>query len=121
MAVDQPGQDAPALEVDDPGLRTRERQYFLVGADGQEAAVADGDGARGRLASCKRSELAVMQDQISGCCWFGHVRARVRSRSWLARPARYVRAGGRRWAACTAPGATRRRDASPPPCASPPE
>jgi len=75
VAVDQPGQDAPALEVDDPRLRTRERQYLLVGADGDEAAVADGDGARGRPGSHKRSKQAVMQDQVGGRCGFGHMRA----------------------------------------------
>ena len=73
MAVDQAGQDAPALEVDDLGLRTRQRQYLFVGADGHEAAVADGDGARGRLGSCERGEAGrdAGSDQRSSC-WLGH-------------------------------------------------
>ena len=73
MVVDQPRQDAPALEVDDLGLRTCQRHHLFVGADGEEAAVANRDGGRGRLRARERREQAAMQDQISGRCWFGHV------------------------------------------------
>ena len=49
MVVDEARQDAPALEVDDLGLRTCQRHHLAVGADNEEAAVANGDGGGGRL------------------------------------------------------------------------
>src|SRR5262245_33255109 len=73
MVVDQPWQDAPASEVDDLGVRTCQRHHVLVGVDGEEVAVPDRDGGGGRVRACERREQAVMQDQISGRCRFGHV------------------------------------------------
>src|SRR5207302_9086485 len=73
MIVDQPGQDAPALEIDNLGLRTCQRYHLFVGTDREEAAVPDRDGRGGRPRPRERREKPTMQDQIGGRCWLGHV------------------------------------------------
>jgi len=42
VGVDEPGENGPALEVDDPGVALGEALDLLVGADFEEPAVPDG-------------------------------------------------------------------------------
>src|SRR5207237_6505814 len=73
MVVDEARQDAPALEVDDLGLRTCQRHHLAVGADSEEPAFANRDGGSGRLCARERGEEAAMEDQISARFGLVHV------------------------------------------------
>ncbi len=53
-----------ALEVDDLGRAATQGHRFSVGANGNEAALVDGDGGRTRVFTVHGVELAIEQDQI---------------------------------------------------------
>jgi hypothetical protein len=64
VIVDQPGQDAPALEIDVARVRTRRRHDRVVAANGGEYAVADRHGVGDGIAAIKRRETTVPQDKV---------------------------------------------------------
>jgi hypothetical protein len=64
VIVDQPGQDAPALEIDVARVRTRHRHDRIVAVDGGEYAVVDRHGAGEGIAAIKRRETTVPQDKV---------------------------------------------------------
>ncbi|GLH79566.1 hypothetical protein SSBR45G_44750 [Bradyrhizobium sp. SSBR45G] len=64
MIVDQAGQHAPALEVDQVRPRTGELHHVLLMADGGEHTILDRNRIRLRIAAVERREQAAMQDQI---------------------------------------------------------
>ncbi len=65
VVVDQAGQHAAALEVDDPRVAARPAARCPRSwPTRSEAAVLDGDRTRGRIAAIQRGEPSVMQDQI---------------------------------------------------------
>jgi len=66
MVVDQPGQHALALEVDNPGAGASQCHDVLVVADSQDLAVLDGDGTRRRVGTVKGGDQPMMQDQVGG-------------------------------------------------------
>jgi hypothetical protein len=49
VIVNEPGQGAASLEVDDPGGRAGARHDFLVMTDRNKPAVLDRDGVGGRV------------------------------------------------------------------------
>ena len=66
VIVDQAGQHAPALEVDNPGPLAGERHHLMVAADRGEFAVRDRDRSGGRIGAVECREQAAMEDKV-GC------------------------------------------------------
>ncbi len=64
VAVVKPGQDAPALQVEDARVRPDERADVGVAADDQDAVAADGHGLGFGLRAVDGPDLAVEQDQV---------------------------------------------------------
>ncbi|MNN25825.1 hypothetical protein D3C81_1393140 [compost metagenome] len=69
VAVDQPGNGPPAVQVDDLRLRAGQFHDVLARAHADEAAILDGDGIGLGVGAVKRGELAVDQDEVwrGGC------------------------------------------------------
>ncbi len=70
VAVDQPGDGAPALQVDHLGGGAGQLHDLEARADGDELAVADGHGFGLRIGAVKGGELAVDEDEVgrAGLC-----------------------------------------------------
>ncbi|MCY1352535.1 hypothetical protein D9M69_388400 [compost metagenome] len=66
VAVDQPGNGPPAVQVHHLRLRAGQLHHVLARADGDEAPVADGHGVRLRVGLVERGELAVDEDEVGG-------------------------------------------------------
>jgi hypothetical protein len=64
MVVDQARQDTATLQVDEPGLRPRQRHNLFLASDVRESPVLDRDGARRRIRPIKRREHAAMQNDV---------------------------------------------------------
>ena len=65
VVVDQAGQHATALQVDDPCRGAGERHHVFVAPDRGEDAVRDRDGAGRRVRAIERGEAAVPKNQVS--------------------------------------------------------
>ena len=66
VIVDQAGQHAPALEVDNLGLLAGELHHIIVAAHRGEFAVRDRDRSGGRIGAVECREQAAMEDKV-GC------------------------------------------------------
>ena len=62
MGVAQPWQDEPATEIDDLGLRARQRQDFQVAAQGGDAVFSNGDRLGPGLFRVDGIDLGVVED-----------------------------------------------------------
>ncbi len=69
VAVDQPGNGPPAVQVDDLRLRAGQFHDVLARAHADEAAILDGDGIGLGVGAVKRGEFAVDKDEVwrGGC------------------------------------------------------
>ncbi|MCY1482245.1 hypothetical protein D9M68_157930 [compost metagenome] len=64
MAVNQPGNGPPAIQVDHPGLRAGQFHDVLARTHPDEAAVLDGHGVGLRIGTVERGELAVDENEV---------------------------------------------------------
>ncbi len=64
VSVDEAGQDGLAAEVDLPGVAGGQSEDFVVGSDGKEASVGDGDGLSFGLVCVDGPEVSVVEDEF---------------------------------------------------------
>jgi hypothetical protein len=65
VAVDEAGRERGAVQVDDLGAAAERRARLVGVADGDDRAVADGDGARRRARLMKRADAGVDDQEVS--------------------------------------------------------
>ncbi len=64
MVIDEAGQDALALEIDDPGVGTSKGHDLAVRTDFKKQSILDGDRGRVWIGAVKGRETTVMEDQV---------------------------------------------------------
>src|SRR4029077_27396 len=65
VVVDEAGQCALALEVDNACRRGGKRRHFFIAPDGREDAIRDRDRAGGRVRAVQRGKTPVSKYQVS--------------------------------------------------------
>src|SRR4029450_2966797 len=93
MAIDEPGNDGLASEVDGACRKRGERRHGGVRTDGQDAVAGNGDGLRDRKGPIDGDDLAVAEHEVGGPDdW--HRSKTIRSKSGVSpRAANHVRFG----------------------------
>ena len=66
VAVDQPRDDAPAIEIDAPRFRSGKSNDLAFLAYSLEPSVPDRDRARLRVRAVERGDLTIDEDEIGG-------------------------------------------------------
>jgi hypothetical protein len=64
MSVNEAGQDCASGEIDSSGASSGEMENLIVGTDGEEAPIADGDGLRAGIVPVHSPKIAVVENEV---------------------------------------------------------